>query len=335
MSKGLRSLSIHALWVYSVICILICMSIGAVSIKAQAQTENQREAQAPDAPAVTPHPAASATTPESPIPIEPPVLLPIAPSPPTPPSPQVPTSPAQPTSKTAQKPTGKPVKLIQKAKPSFPPRLRRSSYSMSPMSSARWRAYQNSLGIGIVSMQMSLNLPLSSYLISNATVRTVEGASETTSDFRTYSMSLYYFTPQIYNIGLIGSYVSAGTRASNIGRLGLYYRFLVRWNNNQHLMGYVPGLLTTDSTTRTRQFLNLWVVGFYQGLISLDGSANYAWSEKSRTITIDPAISIRLYEILRLMVLVNSSKVETISNGVTTTTSTYSNNIGLELKGSF
>jgi hypothetical protein len=203
-------------------------------------------------------------------------------------------------------------------------------HSVLSSSFAYFRFMENSnldLKTGVVQNKTGLNLPGSTYLIATNTFRSTSG-SQSNVDLQTFSTSYLFFSPHLYNTGLIGSFDSSGA-GTQTGRMGVYFK--LSWATDSTKGVIVPAVTVPKNGSKVGRMLILWLFNYREGLFIFDGSTSYLWNNevdpKTSTASFDPAISIRIYESLRAVVTAAFSK----TGDVVTKSSSY----GLEMRFSF
>lgn len=211
-----------------------------------------------------------------------------------------------------------------------PPEPPRSSYSLAPVSFTILRLMQlNQAGANasLLYSQTGLNTPGSTYLLSTIGLRSSTSARSLT-DYSGFFAGLNFYSPQFSGFGLASTLSVAGA-STDTWRGGPYHVFMTRLGSFSLIT--VNHLLLNNASGSIGRFLNLWLFSFAGGLISSIGSITYTWSNDSQpqvnTLSIDPTITLRIYQSLRLAVSYTHSRTGDIS--------TSTSGVGLEFNQSF
>lgn len=158
------------------------------------------------------------------------------------------------------------------------------------------RSVETNRDAGIMSAQMGIVSPLQTYILTSYSFQTT-GSSKNRSDYHAFSESTYFFTPSLYNVGLVGNHSSNSSTQRAIMRGGLYLRVAggTKWNS----FGLYPMFLINDSNGKSFRTVMLFIVNLFKGDLILDGSVGYAVRAGISSSTFDPTISARIYDNLR------------------------------------
>ncbi len=240
----------------------------------------------------------------------------------------VPTAPSIKTK--VQKKASKPV--TKEASSSPPANPNKTKNSFFPVSYTFLRLLHSADNLGIWRAETGLNLPGSSYLITTYTF-TSSKDSKNESDFRSYSLSGYLFSPHYFDLGLVGNYATAGSAASSAGRAGFYYWFAHKSENVT--MVIAPVVVLNAMSSDAGKFVLFSSFNFFRGLVSFTPNVIYTWAELTKSTGTELALGYKLWDVFKLVVVNRTSKSSVTSSGQTTTTATSSNMFGMEINAVF
>lgn len=229
-----------------------------------------------------------------------------------------------------QKRSAKPV--TKEVSSNLPVNSNKTRNSFFPVSYTFLRLLHSTDNFGTWRAETGLNLPGSSYLITTYTF-TSSKDSKNESDFRSYSLSGYLFSPHYYDLGLVGNYASAGSAASSAGRAGFYYWFSYKSENVTMVLA--PVIVLNAMSSDAGKFVLFSSFSFFRGLISFTPNVIYTWAELSKSTGTELALGYKLWDVFKLVVVSRTSKSSVTSLGQTTTAATSSNMLGLEINTVF
>ncbi len=179
--------------------------------------------------------------------------------------------------------------------------------------------------------QTGLNTPGATYLLSTFAFRTA-GNARSFTDYSGFLAGLNFYSPQVSGFGLAATLSAAGAN-TDTWRGGPYHAFRAKWGSIGLFL--VNHLLLNRMAESAGRFLSLWNISYAGGLVSSIGSISYSWNNDVApavsTISVDPTLSVRLYESVKLAVSYSFSNSFSNTGDVSSTTLGY----GLEINQSF
>lgn len=180
------------------------------------------------------------------------------------------------------------------ARPAKAPALR---YIISKRSFMWVRKVETNRDAGIMSAQIGIVSPLQTFILTSYNFQT-NYASESRYDYRAFSESTYLFTPSLFNVGLVANHSSNSSNQKAVMRGGIYLR--ITGGNKRHSFGLYPTYMHNDLKGQSYRSVLLFVFNLFKGDVILDGSMTYAARAGIYNQTIDPTLSVRLYDNFRL-----------------------------------